>query len=348
MTAPYRGVLIGCGFFARNHMQGWAAQKDVTIVGVCDLDPQKAAGFGRDFGVAGVYTDAAAMLAELRPDFVDIATTVASHRALVELALQQARVVICQKPFAETLADAAAMCAGATNGKALIIHENFRWQKPFVALRAALSEGQIGTPRFLRLSFRHAFDIYANQPYLAEVPDLALTDIGLHLFDLARFLMGDVARLSCETQRRNARVAGQDAFTATLRHTSGAVSSVDASFHTRLSPDPFPETLATVEGDDGTLELTQGYRLRLHRDGRMTETDVEPAVPAWGAKPWHGIQDSVLAFEAHVVDVLAGRAAPQPSGQHNLETLAVTLAAIQSARTGQTVTMAGFSEGSPA
>jgi predicted dehydrogenase len=123
---------------------------------------------------------------------------------------------------------------------------------------------------------------------------------------------------------------------------------VDASFHTQRAPDPFPETLATVEGDDGTLELTQGYRLRLHRDGRMIETDVEPAVPAWGAKPWHGIQDSVLAFEAHVVDVLAGRAAPQPSGRHNLETLAVTLAAIQSARTGQTVDMAVFSESSPA
>jgi len=347
MTAPYRGVLIGCGFFARNHMQGWAAQKDATIVGVCDLDPDKAAGFGRDFGVAGVFTDAAAMLADLRPDFVDIATTVASHRPLVELALQHARVVICQKPFAETLADARAMCAGATNGKTLIIHENFRWQKPFVALKAAVSGGQIGTPRFLRLSFRHAFDIYANQPYLAEVPDLALTDIGLHLFDLARFLMGDVARVSCETQRRNAQVAGQDAFVATLRHVSGAVSSVDASFHTRLSPDPFPQTLATVEGDDGTLELMQGYRLRLHRDGRVTETDVEPAVPTWGAKPWHGIQDSVLAFEAHVVDVLAGRAAAQPSGQHNLATLAVTLAAIQSARTGQTVDLAGFSEGSP-
>ena len=57
--------------------------------------------------------------------------------------------------------------------------------------------------------------------------------------------------------------------------------------------------------------------------------------------------DGECNVAAHVVDVLAGRAEPQPSGQHNLETLAVTLAALPSARTGQTVTMAGFTEGSP-
>lgn len=343
MSAPYRGVLIGCGFFARNHMHGWAGLPDVQMVGVCDLDPQKASAFGRDFTVAGVYGDAAAMLAELRPDFVDIATTVASHRTLVELALHHARVVVCQKPFAETLDDAQAMVVAAAKDRSLIVHENFRWQKPFRALQHAAQQGQIGTPRFLRLSFRHAFDIYANQPYLATVPDLALTDIGLHLFDLARWLMGDVTRVACETQRRNAAVAGQDAFMATLRHENGGVSTVDASFFTQKAPDPFPETLAVLEGDTGTLELTQGYRLRLHRDGHVIETSVEPPVPAWGAKPWHVIQDSVQSFEAHVVDVLAGRAEPQPSGADNLRTLAVTLAAIDAARSGRTVDVATFS-----
>lgn len=339
MSAPFRGVLIGCGFFARNHMHAWAGLDRARIVAVCDLDPAKAAAFADTFG-ATAYTDAAAMLQATSPDFVDIATTVGAHRALVERAAASARLVICQKPFAETLQDARAMvtaCAAA--GSHLLVHENFRWQRPYRALRAALDAGQIGTPRFLQLSFRHAYDIYANQPYLAEVRDLALTDIGLHLFDLARFLMGDVARVACETQRRNPRVAGQDAFAATLRHRSGAVSVVDASFHTQRAPDPFPQTLARVEGDTGTLELLEGYRLRLHRDGASSDTDVEPPVPAWGAKPWHVIQDSVIALQSHALDVLAGWAEPQPSGRHNLDTLALTLAAIRSAETGQTLTL---------
>ncbi len=337
MTIPFRGALIGCGFFAQNHMQAWAGLPEARIVAVCDTDPAKARAFADRFG-AEAHTDAARMLDAVRPDFVDIATTVGSHRALVEAASGQARLVICQKPFAETEGDGLAMveaCAAA--GSTLLVHENFRWQKPFRALRAALDEGQVGTARYLRLSFRHAFDVYAGQPYLAEVRDLALTDIGLHLFDLTRFLMGDVSRLACETQRRNPRIVGQDAFTAVLRHVSGAVSTVDASFLTRLEPDPFPQTLAVVEGDAGTIELLAGYVLRLHRDGRVTERDVEPDVPAWGARPWHLIQDSVIAFQSHALDVLAGRAAPEPSGAHNLGTLALTLAAIRSAESGRTI-----------
>jgi D-apiose dehydrogenase len=339
------GVLIGCGFFARNHMQAWAGIPGVRIIAVCDTDRTKADAFARDFGTA-VYTDAAAMLTAEIPDFVDIATTVPSHRALVELAACHAQVVICQKPFAETYADGQAMVAAcAATGAVLIVHENFRWQFPFRALKAALDAGQVGEVRHLRLSFRHAYDIYANQPYLARIADLALTDIGLHLFDLARYLCGDVATVACLTQRRNAQVTGQDAFTALLHHEGGVISVVDASFRSKLSPDPFPETLATVEGDDGTLELLQGYRLRLHRDGGAMETGVEPEVPAWGARPWHGIQESVMAFERHVAEVLAGRADPSPSGAHNLETLAVTLAAIRSSKTGATVDVAAFSAG---
>jgi D-apiose dehydrogenase len=332
-----RGALIGCGFFARNHMQAWAGIDDVSIVAVCDTDPARAESFAKAYG-AKPYSDAAAMLAEVRLDFADIATTVASHRPLVELAARHSRAVICQKPFAETMADGAAMvaaCDGA--GIPLLIHENFRWQAPYRALGAALRSGVIGQPSFLRLSFRHAFDIYANQPYLAQIEDLALTDVGLHLFDMARFLMGDVEKVHCLSQRLNPRVRGQDAFVASLRHTSGAVSSVECSFFSHYTPDPFVQTLAVAEGSLGSIELLQGYRMRLHKDGTVTETDVEPPVPGWGEKPWHLVQDSVIAFQTHARDVMQGKTTPQPSGADNLRTLAVTLGAIRSAQTGQTV-----------
>lgn len=336
----FRGVLVGCGFFARNHMHGWADAAGAEIVAVCDLDPAKAEDFARTFG-ARPYTDAAAMLAAERPDFVDVATTVTSHRALVTLAARHARLVICQKPFAETLEDARAMVSACEEaGALLLVHENFRWQAPFRALRAALPH--IGTPHFLRLSFRHRWDVYANQPYLAEIADLALTDVGLHLFDLARFLLGDVASVHCRAQRLNPRVKGEDAFLASLLHVSGAVSSVECSFYSRRHPEPFPETLAVVEGETGTLELDRGYRLTLQTAAGIEEIDAEPPLPAWGERPWHAVQDSVRALEAHAVEILAGRADPQPSGAHNLDTLAVTLAAIRSARTGHSVDVAAF------
>lgn len=339
----HRGVLIGCGFFARNHMNAWKGTPGVEIVAVCDRDPAKVEAYRREFGVAQGFTDAAEMLATVRPDFADVATTVETHRPLVELCLSHGALTICQKPFAETYADGLAMVRAAeTAGRPLIVHENFRWQLPYRRLHETISRGDIGAPRFLRLSFRHDYDVYANQPYLAEIEDFAIMDVGLHLFDVARFLMGDVRTVACATQRQNPRIRGEDAFVALLTHRSGAVSSIECSFDSHFGEERFPQTLAQVEGDRGSLELVPGNRLRRHVGGSLVEEDADPPVPAWGARPWHLAQDSVAAFEAHVADVLAGRAEPQPSGAHNLDTLALALAAYRSADRNETVDMADF------
>ncbi len=339
----YRGALIGCGFFAENHMHGWADAEGAEIVAVCDLDRAKAEGMAERFGIPAVYTDAEAMLAGEKPDFVDVATTVSSHRPLVELALAHGALTVCQKPFAETYADAKAMVdAAKAANRPLIIHENFRWEAPLMALKAELDAGIIGAPTYARLSFRHGYDVYANQPYLAETERFALMDVGLHLFDTARYLLGDAVDIHCRTQSLKPGIAGEDAFVATLGHRSGVVSTIECSFFSKIAPDPFPQTLAWIEGMEGTLELTGDYQLRLHKNGTLTARDVEPAVPSWGARPWHAVQDSVVAFERHVVDVLGGRAEPQPSGEHNLETMAMALAAYRSAETGATVNLAEF------
>lgn len=335
----YRGVLVGCGFFARNHMHAWTRLPGVEMVAVCDRDQARAREFAEAFGVQA-YTDAETMLAEHRPDFTDVVTTVESHRELVELAAAHSRLVICQKPFAENLSDGAAMVDACSRaGVPLMVHENFRWQMPFRAIRERLDAGVIGEPVFLRLSFRHAHDIYVGQPYLAHVQDLALMDVGLHLFDLSRFLLGDAHSVHCRSQRLNPNVKGQDAFVASLAHGNGSTSVIDCSFYSHSQPDPFPQTLARLEGTEGTLELNAGYALREHTRKGVSDSSVEPAVPSWGDRPWHAIQESVSAFDSHVLDVLDRKAEPQPSGSHNLQTLALTLAAIDSARQGEVISL---------
>lgn len=332
-----RGALIGCGFFAHNHMRAWADLDGAEIVAVCDSDAEKAEAFAVAYN-AKAFTDAATMLAEVRPDFTDIVTTAPSHRPLVELAAKLSGGVICQKPLALTLEDAGAMVSACeAAGVPLLVHENFRWQAPLRATLAYLHEGAIGRPHFLRLTFRHAFDIYAGQPYLAEIDDLALTDIGPHIFDMAGALMGDVTRVYCQTQKLNARVHGPDAFLAQLTHVGGGVSSIECSFFSHYAPDRFPQSLFVIEGEGGSIELLDNFRLRLHRNGDMTEIDVEPSVPAWGEKPWHLVQDSVIAFQAHATEALNGREPGQPTGANNLKTLALTMAAIRSAATGQAI-----------
>lgn len=345
---PLRGVLIGCGFFSDNHLNAWAGLPDVTIAAVCDLDRSKAEDTAARFGIAASYTDARAMLEAEAPDVVDIATTVASHRPLVELACNHAGTVICQKPFAETMADGEAMVAAAARtGAKLIVHENFRWQRAFTIMKAMIDEGRLGRLQFGRFSFRHGYDNYVNQPYLAEIERFTIMDVGLHLFDLARHVFGEAETLTCTTQRLNPKVRGEDAFTTLMRHESGATSVCDCSFYSKRDPDPFPQTVAEIEGDQGSLILGQDYALMLHTGAGAQVIDAAPAVPSWGAAPWHGVQDSVIRFQTHAAAVARGTAEPQPSGADNLNTLALALAAYESAETGQTIRMADWQETSP-
>jgi len=155
-----------------------------------------------NFNVPNVHTEVGAMLKQGDFDFVDVVTTSQSHRAIVELVCEHTGLVICQKPLAENMSDALAMVRAARNTNThLVIHENFRWQKAFVTMKLLIDQGRIGDLHFARFSFRHGYDNYKNQPYLADTERFAIMDVGLHLFDLARHFMGEVVRVGCTTGR---------------------------------------------------------------------------------------------------------------------------------------------------
>ncbi len=333
-----RGGLIGCGFFAINHMHGWRDAKGAEIVSICDRDPERLNAVGDQFGITARYADAAEMMRAEQLDFVDIATTVKSHRALVELAASHKLPTICQKPFAPTLADAKAMVEACRKaGVPLMVHENFRWQSPIQAVKQVIDSGEIGEPFFGRISFRSGFDVFSGQPYLAEGKRFIIEDLGIHILDIARFLFGDVATITSLTRRINPRIQGEDVATMLLDHANGVTSVVDCSYATKLAVEPFPETLVEIDGSDGTLRLTQGYRLTVTGRTGIAERDVSPPFLAWASRPWHNIQESVAAIEQHWVDCLKSGSETSTSGADNLKTFALVEAAYAGAESGKPV-----------
>ncbi|TPJ15070.1 Gfo/Idh/MocA family oxidoreductase [Mesorhizobium sp. B2-7-3] len=336
--ASLSGALIGCGFFAVNQMHAWHDIEGASIVAICDRDPERLKIVGDQFGVTRRYTDAAELFAAETLDFVDIATTVGSHRPLVEMAAAHGVPVICQKPFAPTLADAKAMvkaCADA--GVPLMVHENFRWQSPIQAVRAVLDSGEIGTPFFGRISFRSGYDVFSGQPYLATGKRFIIEDLGIHILDIARFLLGDVSSLTARTKRINPAIAGEDVATILMDHAGGATSVVDCSYATKLAAEPFPETLIELDGSDGTIRLAQGYRLTVTGKSGTRVSDVSPPLLPWASRPWHNIQESVLAIQRHWVDCLASGQEPATSGADNLRTFALVEAAYAGAASREPV-----------
>src|SRR5438445_1500067 len=336
--ATLSGALIGCGFFAVNQMHAWRDIDGASIVAICDREPERVRIVGDQFGVARRYTDAATLFAAETPDFVDIATTVVSHRLLVEMAAAHRVPVICQKPFAPTLADAKAMVAAcAKAGVPLMVHENFRWQSPIQAVRAVLDSGEIGTPFFGRISFRSAYDVFSGQPYLATGKRFIIEDLGIHILDIARFLLGDVSSLAARTMRVTPNIAGQDVATMLMDHEGGATCVVDCSYATKLATEPFPETLIELDGSDGTVRLAQGYQLTVTGKSGTSVTDVSPPLLPWASRPWHNIQESVAAIQKHWIDCLTTGTEPATSGADNLKTFALVEAAYAGAASRQPV-----------
>lgn len=336
--ADLKGALIGCGFFSVNQMHGWRDAVGAEIVAVCDSNPERLKIVGDQFGIQRRYADAAAMLSDGGFDFVDIATTVQSHLPLVTMAAAHGFPVICQKPFALNIADAKIMVKACRAADVpLMVHENFRFQSPVEAVRRALNSGEIGEPFWGRFSFRSGYDVFSGQPYLATGKRFIIEDLGIHVLDIARCMLGDVASLTARTNRVNPAIAGEDVATILMDHEGGATSVVDCSYATRLSTEPFPETLIELDGTEGTIRLHQGYRLEMNGgNGRRVE-DVSPPLLPWASRPWHNIQESVVAIQRHWIECMKTGAEPATSGADNLKTFALVEAAYQSAASGQLV-----------
>ena len=331
-------ALIGCGFFAQNQLRAWRDIEGVKVVALCDIDPVKLNATGEEFSIKRQYTNAAEMFRDGGFETVDIATTVSSHRVLVEMAASKKIHVICQKPFAENIADARAMVSAVeATGKTLMVHENFRWQSAVRIVIEEVRNGTIGDPFFGRVSFRSGYDVFAGQPYLAEGERFIIEDLGIHILDISRALFGDVARVSAITRRVNPAIKGEDVATILMAHKSGASSVVDCSYATRRQPETFPETMIEVDGDKGTIRLDSGYLMTVQVNGASEKRDLSPPVLPWASKPWHNIQESVQIIQQHFVDCLRDGRQPETSGCDNLQTLGLVEAAYLSAATCRTV-----------
>ncbi len=339
----FRGALIGCGFFAVNHLHGWRDAAGAEIVAICDRSEERLNTVGDQFGIVARYRDAAQMLAREDIDFVDIATTAPSHRMLAELAASHGKAVICQKPFAPTLADAKAIVAACDKaGVPLMVHENFRWQSAIQQVKRVIASGEIGDVFWGRVSFRSAYDVFSGQPYLAEGERFIVEDLGIHALDVARFLLGDAENVSARITRVNPGIKGEDVATILLDHGNGVASIVDCSYATRLEREAFPETLIEIDSSRGSLRLGQGYRLAVTSPAGTRHEDVSPPLLPWASRPWHNIQESVALIEQHWVDCLRAGSEPQTSGRDNLKTFALVEAVYQSAAEKRTVPLSAL------
>lgn len=334
MSAPTRIGVIGCGFFSGNHLNSWRdlRQTGAELAAICDLDGAEAKAAAERFSIPRWYDDAAAMVAGEALDLVDIVTQVRSHKTLVEMALGAGVATIVQKPFGNNLAECRDMVALAgRTGAFLAVHENFRFQRPNLMVMDVIRSGAIGEPTWGRLSFRTGHDIYAGQPYLLTEERFVITDVGVHVVDLARVFFGEAGHVTAELQNRNPKARGEDTATLMLRHTGGAVSVVEVSYGARGLPDAFPATILEIEGDRGAIRMGADYQIDVTSDGKLTRLDGDAPILPWAERPWHVVQESVYNTCRHILERFRAGQPAEVSGADNLRTYALCDAAYEAA-----------------
>jgi predicted dehydrogenase len=335
---PLRFAIAGTGFWARFQLAAWRELEGAMCVALYNRTRGKAEALAREFGVPAVYHDAEEMLRCEELDFLDIITDVATHSRFVRLAAERRLPVICQKPMATSLEEAQRMIAGCRSaGIPLFIHENWRWQTPIRRLKAELADGRIGAPFRARIQYCTSFPVFDNQPFLKEIDQFILTDMGSHILDVARFLFGEAEALYCRTHRIHKDIRGEDVATVLLTTKGGTTVTCDISYASRTEHERFPETYIFVEGTKGSLELGPDYWIRVTTAEGTHARRHPPPRYAWADPAYDLVHSSIVPCNADLLKALQGRGKAETGGEDNLRTVQLVFAAYESARTGHVV-----------
>lgn len=337
MTQKLKFALLGTGFWARYQLAGWLETGLVECVALFNRTRPKAEALAREFGIPAVYDDAAALLDHEKLYFVDICTNVETHFPFTKMAAERGLAVVCQKPMAVSLDEAQAMADVCQQAQVpLYINENWRWQYPMRQLKARLDAGRIGRVFRARVDYRNSFPVFDNQPFLKELDQFILTDIGTHILDTTRFLFGDAASLYATTTRVHADIHGEDVATVMLTMHSGATVVCEMSYASPREQDRFPETYVEIEGENGFLELDADFWIRETVKGEgTTAARHKPPRYAWADPLYDLVHASIVPCQLNLARALLGLEPGETSAADNLKTLQLVFGAYDSANQGQ-------------
>lgn len=275
--------LVGAGFAARAH--SWGLRQTPALgcpvsfnrVRVADLQAAAAERAAREFSWREWTDDWRRVTDADDIDTVAIVTPNDTHREVVAAAAQAGKAIICEKPLAATLADAEAILADVnrTSVPAFVAFVYRTW--PSVAFAADLIRaGNIGRVLRFRGSFRHDYGLDRSQPMSwryerARAGAGALGDIGSHVIDLARFLIGDVstilARSGTVVETRPSAVDGSqrqvdvdDFADVLLTFAEGATGAIEVSW---VAAGAKTEIAFEVLGDEGAIRFHWGRPMEL-------------------------------------------------------------------------------------
>ena len=194
-----RVCVIGQGPIGNLHAKIYHSDPLAELVGVCDINPDRARQSGERLGVPW-FTQADTMLKELKPDVCSIATGgyeySSDHYAPTLQALRAGCHVLCEKPISNDIGQAEEMVRAAQEeNRCFGIDFNHRFTPAARIAGQWLAEGRLGPLLFVNVA------LWIGRPGHFDSPNYHLKALNPHSIDLIRHFCGDITHVQCFAMR---------------------------------------------------------------------------------------------------------------------------------------------------
>jgi len=323
--------IVGSGFMGRAHAPGWAST-DAEIVGVASVNREDGEQLASQYGWR-YFPDLDAILPHV--DVVDLCVPTHVHHAMTVQAARARKHIICEKPIALTVEDGIEMIRVCKqNGARLFIAMVLHFFPEFVKIKQSVDEGRIGKPAVIRLtraSYRPKKP--ADNWFLDNNKSGGMMiDLMIHDFEYAHWLAGDVERVIARSVSMDHPAVPEDHALAILRFRNGAMAHIEGSW---AYPVPMFTIRVEVAGDGGLIEWDNSQTMPiqpfLHKQSGEASHVALPGSPL--------LEDPFTTEVKHFWNALKNNTPFAVTPEDALAGLQIALAAKESARTGQPITL---------
>ena len=349
----WKVAVIGVGGISEMHIRSYRSNPNVELYAFCDINEARLRKMGEKYGVSRLFTDKDELLRALPElDAVSVCTWNAAHAPCAIAALNAGKHVLCEKPMAKNAAEAQEMLEAARRaGRLLMVGFVRRYEKGSALLRRLVREDFFGELYYAKATYLrrngNPGGWFGDKSRSAGGP---LIDLGVHVIDLTRYLMGNPRPVSVygATFRKlfdrpgivtpkaySSTSAGpgdvcdvEDLASAMIRFENGAVLQVEAAFSLNLREDTGS---VQIFGTKGGAKLSPDLELYSELDGYMT--NVTPVCPP------ESFDDEFQAEIDHFVDCFANGVPCRSPAEDGVQIMRILDAVYESARTGHEVVL---------
>jgi predicted dehydrogenase len=239
------------------------------LVAICGRTEAATAEAARRYGYEQVYTDWRKMLENDKVQLFDNGGPNDAHAEPSIAAAQAGKHVLCEKPLARTAEEAKTMLdAVAKAGVKHMVAFNYRFVPAVRQARNLIESGALGRIYHFRAMYLQEWIMpHYNSPMIWRLEKKsagsgALGDLGAHIIDLGRFLVGEVKSVSALTStfiKERPKAGGgmgtvdvDDAFTAAVEFENGAIGTLEA---TRFAAGRKNAMVLEVNGEKGSIRF---------------------------------------------------------------------------------------------